>query len=1641
MKRNLLIAILALVAGLSCICGFTACGDDDHVHDYDISGGTLPTCQHEGKLEYKCSICGDKKEEVVPKSGHSYGELYTIKEATCTENGTANRSCIVCGTVKEEIIVPEGHKYTSVEVEKANCQKSGQLLYTCAGCGDSYSEIIPVTNHSYDNGVTTKAATCTQPGVRTFTCKTCSYSYTEAISATGHNSDSGTVITQATCTEAGDMVYHCKSCGEEMRTEVIAAKGHSSDKGTITVDATCTDSGEKVFNCTACGVQMKKEIIPAKGHSSDNGTAIAEATCTEPGEKLFSCSACGVQMKRESIPATGHTPTLIDNPLEATCQYEGKTSGSICSVCKTILEEQEPIAISDHKYEAGKCVWCDIEKQFTIKFVANGETVNTVIFTVSTKLVEEPEVPHIDGYEDGKWESYKLGLEDLTVNAIYTAKKYTLSLEAEEGTLSIDSVKVTFGNTYNLPIPVKTGCDFVGWFDSVEDDAIKYTGANGTCLKEYTVAADKTLYAKWTVKKLTVTFNTDGGTAISSKQYNYGDKFIVEEIPLKTGLTFDGWYSQDGKTQYTNETLIKDDIAVYAKWIESIAVSTTEQFIAIASAPDKNYHLTNDIDLRGNVWSPINNFTGKLDGKNFTIKNFALSANSISSNYGFFRVNSGTIKNVKFADFTFNFSVYVTSNSTDISSVLVGTNNGIIENCELTSGSIQFSYKAHQGSNNSMSNSTTFGTIAGYNNGIINNCGNLVDISAILSFTYSNTYNAYGHSLKTDYYLGGIIGRNNKILNGGYYIGAFTVQSTAVLTCSYMSDVYLHSYSYIGGLIGQQLSSAECKNSFSNISLTYKTMSNDNYSRDCTRLGGAIGQNTGAGSVSASYSVGALNGGALNDNIMGGFVGSNADSSKIISCYSTAETSATNGGIVGGFCGQNASVIQNSYSSGEVNSNKNANIGGFVGSNTSSGTISKCYSTGDVNTVGGNIGHFVGMCTGIVFKCYFMQGATLLSGGKYIDRVVEYETIEGQLYSKLWSEEFLVDELYWGTEGWVIIVDENPLLQWEIDVSHDFQTMAVDPTCEYGGFTIYSCSDCGRLFVKDFKDPLGHDWHDIRTIPPTCTADGYTLQSCTRDGCSEERRVNIISATGHPEDKVSVKDNSHAATCTSGGFVIYHCEECNSDYRVNQETKGHDGEYFSTEKGATCTTEGEDIYFCNVCLEEYTVVTERTEHNWIDVEYKPATCGTVIEDGEIVGRNPVMGNMPGIKCADCGEIQYGCEEINPHKYELIQTVTAATCETDGLGLFKCSECLIEEERQLTALGHTDADRNNICDICGELAFTLIKKNAFTHITDVNGLKAISYNPSGFYWLDNDIDLNGVEWTPLGTEQQPFKGIFYGNNHIISGISFNMSNTDVTTYAGLFGYNKGQIVNLKVSSFNLTVYNTSAVFGGIVAYNYGLILNCALTGTNNISFTVSKTITENKQTYILQHDLIAGGIVGINDQTGSIESCTVSGSITSNHTNFCSIETPVSTIWQLIGQWMVQFIYETKVNTIQHISLGGIAGRNEGTIKACAVTGQVTTESYAWANLAKMRGEAIAYTYIYAGALVGYNTGTILDCSAKAIVYNVTNAKDFINIPDLITGKTYKLGYWIYNYSKNVNAVEGIIGTNSSFGSVDGLTIL
>lgn len=82
------------------------------------------------------------------------------------------------------------------------------------------------------------------------------------------------------------------------------------------------------------------------------------ATCLEDGKTDGShCKICNTILEeKKTIPANGHTP-VTDKGYAATCLKDGLTDGSHCSVCSDILTEQTSIP-AGHKYVNRECAVC-----------------------------------------------------------------------------------------------------------------------------------------------------------------------------------------------------------------------------------------------------------------------------------------------------------------------------------------------------------------------------------------------------------------------------------------------------------------------------------------------------------------------------------------------------------------------------------------------------------------------------------------------------------------------------------------------------------------------------------------------------------------------------------------------------------------------------------------------------------------------------------------------------------------------------------------------------------------------------------------------------------------------------------------------------------------------------------------------------------------------------------------------------------------------------------------------------------------------------------------------------------------------------------------------------------------------------------
>lgn len=178
----------------------------------------------------------------------------------------------------------------------------------------------------------------------------------------------------------------------------------------------------------------------------------------------------------------------------------------------------------------------------------------------------------IDGVDDTHYTNNPQSVVMLsvkTLTAYFTLKSYTVTWNANGGTVSPASTTKTHGSTLGtLPTPTRASTaeysyTFAGWFTAA---------SGGTQISTTTtVTKDVTYYAHWTATKRSyiATFNGNGGSTPSpssiTKEYNTA----LGTLPTctRTGYTFLGWYTaSSGGTKISTTTVVTKDITYYAQW-------------------------------------------------------------------------------------------------------------------------------------------------------------------------------------------------------------------------------------------------------------------------------------------------------------------------------------------------------------------------------------------------------------------------------------------------------------------------------------------------------------------------------------------------------------------------------------------------------------------------------------------------------------------------------------------------------------------------------------------------------------------------------------------------------------------------------------------------------------------------------------------------------------------------------------------------------------------------------------------------------------------------------------------------------------------------------------------------------------------
>ena len=276
-------------------------------------------------------------------TSHTYGSAVITKQPTCTSEGTKTKTCTKCGATVTETIAKLSHSYTTTVVAPT-CTADGYTLHKCSVCGTSYKDsTTKATGHSYGNSVVTKQPTCTSEGTAIKTCTKCNATVTETIAKTSHKY--ADTVVAPTCTTDGYTLHKCSVCGTSYKDSTTKATGHSYGNSVVTKQPTCTSEGTKTKTCTKCNATVT-EKLPAKGHTAvtDKGYP---ATCTTAGKTDGShCSVCNTVIKAQTvINATGHKSSGWITDKAASIGVKGSMHKE-CTVCKKVLETAEIPALS-----------------------------------------------------------------------------------------------------------------------------------------------------------------------------------------------------------------------------------------------------------------------------------------------------------------------------------------------------------------------------------------------------------------------------------------------------------------------------------------------------------------------------------------------------------------------------------------------------------------------------------------------------------------------------------------------------------------------------------------------------------------------------------------------------------------------------------------------------------------------------------------------------------------------------------------------------------------------------------------------------------------------------------------------------------------------------------------------------------------------------------------------------------------------------------------------------------------------------------------------------------------------------------------------------------------------------------------------
>ncbi len=388
---------------------------------------------------------------------------------------------------------------------------------------------------------------------------------------------------------------------------------HSFSMWSVTKYASCTEQGVQTRICSSCGF-IEQSLISKTSHTIVSDNAIS-TTCTSDGKTSGShCSVCNTIIDAQTtITAKGHTEVTVP-AVAATCTTDGKTEGTRCSVCNAMITKQRPIAAIGHVYNKGTVVSsASCTQKGTIKY-------NCTALNCDHSYIESYSLPTYTATEINSQALNYVG-EIIT----YDKNGYEQSL----GTgfvFSSDGKIITnyhvIDNAYSAKITIN-GAEYkiasVLAYDENIDLAVLKTNANGLTaanICKNPVQVGETIYAIGSSRGLTNTFSQ--GIITYADRVVDGVSHIQHDASITHGNSGGPLINQYGEVIGINTWGISDsqnlNFAVFTDELDNLAYGTPKTLAELyeenhnASSTLKKHLLENGTYNSTNNWYAVDTF-------------------------------------------------------------------------------------------------------------------------------------------------------------------------------------------------------------------------------------------------------------------------------------------------------------------------------------------------------------------------------------------------------------------------------------------------------------------------------------------------------------------------------------------------------------------------------------------------------------------------------------------------------------------------------------------------------------------------------------------------------------------------------------------------------------------------------------------------------------------------------------------------------------------------------------------------------------------------------------------------------------------------------------------------------------------------